>query len=174
LQVDRGEHASAAVHLKEGLALCDRHGLVSTRGLILANLTELALKTGDADAAQTHARRALEVAALTGNRAIESWLKLQFVRIALRHGDLSAARTDLRASLEIAMAIGRPSLQLAGVARLRARGTGPSHRRRDRRCTRTVDRVDTRRRKREPPSRFAPAPKGRSAALSNRLESQVL
>jgi predicted ATPase/DNA-binding SARP family transcriptional activator/Tfp pilus assembly protein PilF len=174
LQVDRGEHASAAVHLKEGLALCDRHGLVSTRGLILANLTELALKTGDADAAQTHARRALEVAALTGNRAIESWLKLQFVRIALRHGDLSAARTDLRASLEIAMTIGRPSLQLAGVARLRARGTGPSHRRRDRRCTRTVDRVDTRRRKREPPSRFAPAPKGRSAALSNRLESQVL
>ena len=115
LQMDRGEHDAAATHFKAGLDLCDRHGLVSTRGFILANLTELAMKAGDTDTAESYGHRALEVAALIHNRANVCWLELQFVRIALRRGDPAAARNHLRTSLDIAMAIGRPSLQLAGV-----------------------------------------------------------
>jgi tetratricopeptide (TPR) repeat protein len=116
LYLDKQEYASAGAHLREGLALCDRHGLVSTRALILANLAECAMMTDDPDSAESYARRALEVAEAAGNRAVACWLKLLFVRLALRRGNLPAARSDLAGSLEIAISVGRLSLQLAGVS----------------------------------------------------------
>jgi tetratricopeptide (TPR) repeat protein len=116
LYLDQHDYESAGAHLREGLAICDRHGLVSTRGLILANLAEVAEQTNDHDSAETYAKRALEVAEAGGNRALVGWLKLLFVRLALRHGDFSAARSALAAALGIAISVGRPTLQLAGVA----------------------------------------------------------
>src|SRR6202007_70513 len=44
LYLDRQAYESAGAHLHEGLAICERHGLVSTRGLILANLSAISLK----------------------------------------------------------------------------------------------------------------------------------
>ncbi len=115
LHLDKKDHATAGTYLREGLAVCDRHGLVGTRGFILANLTEVALRTGDLDAAHEYARRALEIAETIGNRANVCWLKLQLANLAMRRGDLDAARSALAASLAMAVSVGRPSLQLAGV-----------------------------------------------------------
>jgi len=115
LHLARHEYEPAGVHLREGLAICDRHGLVSTRGLIFANLTEVAINTNNPDLAETYAQRALDIAEAAKNRSVASWLKLQFVRFALRRNDLTAARSELAASLGISIAVGRQSLQLAGV-----------------------------------------------------------
>ncbi len=116
LYLDKQEYESAGSCLREGLSLCDRHGLVSTRTLVLANLAEFATKTADHDSAEAYASRALDAAELAGSRAIVCWLKLLFVRLALQRHDLAAARFDLAAALEIAISIGRPSLQIAGVS----------------------------------------------------------
>lgn len=115
LHLERKEFAPAGEYLKPALALCDRHGLSMTRGLVLANLTGVAMNTGDYDQAEACARRAIEHAQAIGNRYLVSFLKLQFVRLALRRNDLIAARADLSASLELALAVGRPALLVEGV-----------------------------------------------------------
>ncbi len=117
LYLDRDDPASAAMYLREGLALCERHGLLNTRALTLTNLTGIAILSGDHDEAQALGKRALEVVESAGNRVLACWLKLQFARLALERGDVGSARSDLGASLAIAIAIGRPSLQIAGVTR---------------------------------------------------------
>ncbi len=66
---------AASSYLLQGLAICERDGIVSTRGFILSNLTEVALRAGDLKAAETHAGRALEAATATGNRAVACWVK---------------------------------------------------------------------------------------------------
>ncbi len=115
LHLAKEEYESADVCLHEGLAIGDRHGLVSTRGFIFANLAEVARKTGRPDSAEDYSRRALEVVQTTGNRGVASWLKQQLVLLALQRGDLTAARSELAAALGIATAIGVPALQLQGV-----------------------------------------------------------
>ena len=62
LCIARHEYEAAATYLQQGLAICERDGIVSTRGLIFCNLMDLAMRTGDIAAAQAHAERALEVA----------------------------------------------------------------------------------------------------------------
>jgi predicted ATPase/DNA-binding SARP family transcriptional activator len=114
--LDLDQHEAAGPHLREGLALCERHGFVGTRALILTNLSDLALRAGDVDGAESHARAALEIAETAANRALASWLKLQAARIALQRRDLDAARADLAHALELALAIGRPGLKFAGVS----------------------------------------------------------
>jgi predicted ATPase/DNA-binding SARP family transcriptional activator len=114
--LDGGDPDAAALHLRDALALCDRHGLAGTRAIVLTNLTELAVKTGDDAAVQRHGTRALEVAAEVGNRRLDAWVRQQLARSAMRRGDLDMARTQLSAAMSLALAIGRPSLQLAGVA----------------------------------------------------------
>ncbi len=116
LYLYKAEHESAGAHLRQGLALCDRHGLVSTRALILANLAEVAWKTDDHASAETYARRALDIGEAAGNRALATHVRFLFVRLALRRGDLTAARSDLGAALGTAIALGRPSLQAAGIS----------------------------------------------------------
>ena len=41
------ENEGAAVHLREGLAICERDGLLGTQAFILTNLTETAMRAGD-------------------------------------------------------------------------------------------------------------------------------
>ena len=111
----RREYQAAGEHLRAGLAVCDEHGLSSTRMYTLANLTEHAVITRDTDAAARYAGRTLTIAESAGNRAIVSWMKLQCAHIALQRGDLADARAQLCDSVRIATAIARPALQLEGV-----------------------------------------------------------
>ena len=115
LHHDRGEHATAAAHLREALALCELHRLVGTRLLVDANLSEVEMNLGDLAAAQRHAARAVEAAQAAANRPVEAAVKLVITRLALRRGDRVAARSGLADALEIAVALGRPALKLAGV-----------------------------------------------------------
>jgi predicted ATPase/class 3 adenylate cyclase len=116
MQMDRGEYEAAGSHLRAGLALSELHDLVSTRGLLLANLTELAVKTDATQAAKQYAGLALELARHIGARTVESWLEMQLAQIALRNGEPAGARLHLRSSLEISIDIDRPALRLAGVS----------------------------------------------------------
>ena len=116
LYLIRAEYAAAGVHLREALALCDRHGIASTRTLVLANLAEVAVKSGEADAARGYAARALEHAEAANNRSVQAVMHQQLALIALMHDDVPAARTHLADALGLARVIGRPSLQLTGVA----------------------------------------------------------
>jgi ATP/maltotriose-dependent transcriptional regulator MalT len=115
VQVARGDYESAMLHLKAALALTERHGLDYNRGLILAKLIELGVRSGDYDLAQRHAASALESAQASGNRYLMSFVKLQLARFALRQGDLARSRAELAAALDIAIAIGQPVMQLEGV-----------------------------------------------------------
>jgi hypothetical protein len=114
--MDLGKLDAATSNLEEGLLLSERHDLVSTRGLIMANLTELALKRHDPVAAQAYAEGACKIAKHTGSRTVESWLDLRLASISLQRGDLTAARSHLRSGLEVAVAIRRPALKSDGVA----------------------------------------------------------
>ena len=71
--------------------------------------------TADLAAAETHARRALEVANATSNRAVVSWVKIKASHLAVRRGDIDAARSVLGDGLRIALAIGAPSLKFDAV-----------------------------------------------------------
>ena len=113
--MDRGRDDDAAAHLHAALALSERNDLVSTRCLILANLTELALKNDDLAAAHAYAERALPIARHIGSRTVEAWLVNHLARLALRRGDGAGARLHLRESMQTAIAIGRLSVQLEGV-----------------------------------------------------------
>jgi hypothetical protein len=114
--MSRGEYEAARIRLQDGLSVCERHGLVTLRGISLGNLVDHARKTGDFEAAQRYAVLALEVAETAGYRALASGLKLDLVHIALERGDLEGARTALSEGMKIAIAIGRPTLQVGGVA----------------------------------------------------------
>src|SRR4030095_5645223 len=76
LYAEKGDLASAVPQLKAGLAICERHGIVNTRALILANLAEMALQMNDFDAAAEYGNGAVEIAQATGNRYVASYMKL--------------------------------------------------------------------------------------------------
>jgi len=115
LCLDRGDFELAGSHLREAAALCERHGLASTRLHVLANLTELGVKTGDLDAAELAADRAAEAVALSGNRFMEGWFGLQRAMIATRRGDLPAARAILGIVAEKALSLGSPVLSFSAL-----------------------------------------------------------
>jgi len=126
--LSRRDPEAAAPHLHEGLAICERDGLVGTSGYILANLTEVAMKIGDARA-ENFAERAVKVASATGNRAVLSWMNVQLARMSRRRGDLDAARMSLATGLNLAIALGHPALRtdalLAFVEILESQGELP-------------------------------------------------
>ena len=115
LHLAQQDYASAGTYLRESLVLCDRDGLIGTRMYVLANLTEVELKAGNAAAAEDCARRAIEVAATVGNRSVVSWMKLQLARLAVRRMDLVVARTELAESLAITIAIAQRALRMGSV-----------------------------------------------------------
>lgn len=116
LHMDRGEHETAGVHFRDGIAVCDRHGLSGPRVYLLTNLAELAFKTGEDDSALAHGRRALEIGESAGNRVVVSTMTLLLARLDLHGGDLPAARSRLAQALGIATAIGNPTLQVEAVS----------------------------------------------------------
>lgn len=115
LHMGQDQFEPALLHLEAGLDVAERHGLVSTRGLLVANLAAVTLQLGDLAAAAKYAGRALEAAELSANRNAECLVRLQMARIALKGGDLAGARAQLRSSIELGIAIERPLFQLAGV-----------------------------------------------------------
>ncbi len=102
---------AASSYLRQGLVICERDGIVSTRGFILANLAEVALRGGDLTAAETASRDALEAATTTGNRAVASWVKTKLACVAARRGDLATARSILAEGLITALELGLPSIK---------------------------------------------------------------
>jgi tetratricopeptide (TPR) repeat protein len=105
LYLAKQDYAAAGPYLRESLLLCDRDDLIGTRPYVLANLTEVELRSGDVAAAEECARRALDAATAVGSRPIVAWMKLQLARLALMRGDLPVARAELAASLAITLAI---------------------------------------------------------------------
>ena len=115
LHMARDEYELAAVQLREGLALCERHGLVNTRGYILANLTEVALRAGDLAAAESHVVRAIDTSRTTGNRSVLSWATLKRASLTIRRGDIATARATLAEALGIGLAIGVLALKFDAI-----------------------------------------------------------
>jgi predicted ATPase/DNA-binding SARP family transcriptional activator len=109
---DRGRFEEARGHLKVALALCERHGLVSTRVYVLTNLVECDLYTGNLEGADANAGTAIELAHAGGFRWVEAAVWLDRARIAMRGGDIALARSHLQHGAELANAIAQPSLQL--------------------------------------------------------------
>jgi ATP/maltotriose-dependent transcriptional regulator MalT len=103
------------VHWREGLAISERDGLVQTRGYLLTNLAEAALRDGNLDMAWRDAERGLEVAQATGNVGVRAWLQYLRARVALRRGDTPAAREALAQGVEVAVTHGMASLKAYGL-----------------------------------------------------------
>jgi ATP/maltotriose-dependent transcriptional regulator MalT len=124
---------AANSYLRQGLVICDRDGIVSTRGFILSNLTEVALRAGDLRAAESHARNALDAATATGNRAVASWVRTKLARLESQRGDVGSARPILAEGLTAALELGLPSIKFdalrAFAELLLAQGEVPSARR---------------------------------------------
>jgi hypothetical protein len=115
LHIARRDYAAAGVYLREGLAICERAGIVGTLGFILANLTEVSLRIGDLAAAAAHADRGLEVASGIGNRAVVAWMKINIASIAAQRGELSSARATLADGLGLVTALGVSSLRFDAI-----------------------------------------------------------
>src|SRR5205085_4718399 len=96
LMNDTGDLATGRAHLNMALALCERHGIVSTRAYALTNLIECDILSGKLDAAQVNADAALELAQASGFRWVEATVWLHRARIALRRGDYAGARRELQ------------------------------------------------------------------------------
>jgi ATP/maltotriose-dependent transcriptional regulator MalT len=101
--------------LREGLAICERDGLVSTRGFILSNLAEAAFKSDDLAAAEAYAKQCFEIATATGIRSITTAMRTLLASIALRRGDLDAARLALAEGLATAIELASPPMMLETV-----------------------------------------------------------
>jgi predicted ATPase/DNA-binding SARP family transcriptional activator len=95
---------------EEGLALCEREGLVGTQGYLLANLADTALRRGDLDRAQAFTQRAIDLAQAHGYQGIHAWMRLQSAQISLRRGELGPARQALATGLRVALALGQQPL----------------------------------------------------------------
>ena len=115
LHLARNESEAARVYLRQGLALCERDGIVSTSGFILANLAEVAMKTGDLASAETYAERAAEVANAIGNRAVLAWVTIKRASLAAQRGNIDLARHALADGLSIGIELGVPSLQFEAI-----------------------------------------------------------
>jgi predicted ATPase/DNA-binding SARP family transcriptional activator len=117
VHVLRHELDAARDRLLAARALCERHGLPTTRCMIENNLADLAMRGADWATARGHAERALELSATTGQRAVVVEARQVLMRLALKDGDLAGARAELRALLEEALAIGRTVSLTHAVAR---------------------------------------------------------
>lgn len=115
LQLVMREDMAAAEHLREGLSICERDGLLSTQAFILTNLTEATMRAGDLPSAEAYGSRAIEVAGATGNRAVAAWAKIKVARLAVRRDNADTARPILADGLGTVLAIGLPSLKFDGI-----------------------------------------------------------
>ncbi|MGH6624706.1 MAG: ATP-binding protein, partial [Burkholderiaceae bacterium] len=116
LQLVMRENEAAEAHLREGLAICERDGLSSTKSFILSNLTEAVMRSGDLASAQALADRGIETATATGNRAVAAWSQLKAARLASRRRELPEARTMLADALRVILSVGVPSLKIDSLA----------------------------------------------------------
>lgn len=115
LYVNMKNDAAAVVQLRESLALCERDGLVTTQAYALANLADIAMRAREWTTADEYARRALEIATVTGNRAVQCWVKLMQARLRVRTGQAAAARSALGDALQTAMELHTPIMMFGGL-----------------------------------------------------------
>ena len=145
------ETDAAVAHLREGLAICERDGLVSTRSFIFSNLADAAFKSDDMAAAESHANQAIAIATAVGNRAVTAGMRTLLAMIALRRGDADSARSAVAEALTLAIEIASPAMMLepvdpvCRVAQGPRRIIGRTASTGDRRCASGNDPADTQR-----------------------------
>jgi predicted ATPase/DNA-binding SARP family transcriptional activator len=110
-----GALQDAIAMLREGLEICEREGIVRSRVMILVNLTDALLATGDHNGAEATGKLALQAAEAVRDRIAIAHLHLHFTRIALNRAELATARHHLRCALRIAVDANLTSLQLAAI-----------------------------------------------------------
>lgn len=115
LELQMGLNEAAEAHLREGLALCERHGIRGTQGLLLANLSYAVEQRGDIDAAVAHARQALALIEPTGDRTSGTALRYQLVALERRLGRPQRAREELALAMRATLGFEHPALTLHGV-----------------------------------------------------------
>jgi predicted ATPase/DNA-binding SARP family transcriptional activator len=115
LQMMTDDYAAAELQLRAAQALCERHGMPGTLGLVFVNLSFVAEQRGDLDGATACARRALGGLDESGDRVNATATRQQLATLEWRRGDAEAARRELAAAMRDALQIGHPTLQLHGL-----------------------------------------------------------
>ena len=113
--VAQGEWDEARACVEEGLALCDRHGLLLPRPMLLTNLANVHAATGRFDEAEAVARQVIAGARAKALADVEAAALNQLVRIAIRRGDIAAARQRLHEAAGAAAATRNEEVQLDSV-----------------------------------------------------------
>jgi ATP/maltotriose-dependent transcriptional regulator MalT len=93
------------------MELCERYGFPGTRAIVVANLTDVALRDDDLDSAAKYAGRAMEAAEAVGSRGIIPIVRSYEALIAIRRGEFDRARAAIAAGLAVATELGsQPTL----------------------------------------------------------------
>jgi diguanylate cyclase (GGDEF)-like protein len=112
-----GDYPSAREYLRECLSLQSEHDKPSQASTYV-NLTTIALRMGDLDAAEQTGRRGLELARQVGRQLICCVALTNLAEIAIERGDTRRARTLLAEALEIGRQIGDMSFEAYATHRL--------------------------------------------------------
>lgn len=99
----------------EGLAICEREGLIGTKGHLLANRADIALRRGDLDGAGVFGQRAIDLARQHGYKGIHAWMYLLSARVAVCRHRLREAREAIRDGLDMALELGLQALLTGGM-----------------------------------------------------------
>lgn len=119
LALRRQNHAQAVAYLERGLAVnAEAGGDLWPEGVLRAALGEVALATGDADAAQAAYARVLSISRELGDRNGCAVAQLGLGRAALLTAEAGAALAPLRAALEESLAVGWVPLAVRAVVHL--------------------------------------------------------
>ena len=106
------EWDTALPYLREGLALCEQHGIAFVRPHLMVNLATVSLFAGKLDDAESVGAQVLADARAEGNRNVENDALLHLVRVAVRRRDLTQARSRLAEAIRAAVAVGTQAQQL--------------------------------------------------------------
>jgi predicted ATPase/DNA-binding SARP family transcriptional activator len=115
LEGELGRTTEAIAHLKESLAVCERHELATTRAFVVANLSEQSVAAGDTAAARRYGELALEAARATGARSVEGAVYLHLAAAALAEGQAGESRQRMKSALDLALQLQWPWLMVSGA-----------------------------------------------------------
>ena len=123
---DKGDVASAAALLADGLRLARETGSVAREASLLSGLGQVYAAQGDAPKAIEHLERALSLRRQSGDRVEEAFTLYALASVELGQGSLSPARERLESALALIDAVRREVARYDLRASLLAR-TGPVH-----------------------------------------------
>jgi predicted ATPase/DNA-binding SARP family transcriptional activator len=104
----KGEFAEALTHLKQALAIYERHDLVTALIPAYGNLAGVYATKAEYDTASINYQRALEMARRDNNLPMMAWVYGNLGETAARRGYLSEAKEQMQQSLVIAEQVNDP------------------------------------------------------------------